>query len=237
MKQEIIDLFDKSDYLVSGDFELDLLESEPASNGHLVLLGMKVVEEEREARVVTLSDEAFAKYQTSKSPSFQKSIISDQDKTLKVFRCDYWRRSFLVVWKLPNDISLLQEAFKTEFGEWVFSDEDTSIRNVTSTEYVYGESSNGQGVEYVIKDDDGKSIEIDEEFLEVEFGEDDDEIISYKFSTYDHFCPPFRLLAISSANGLLTKSELYDADTKEFEGSTEELFAFFAEKISELLTA
>jgi hypothetical protein len=234
MKQDIIDLFESSDYLVSGDFDLDLLEAEPGDNGHLVVLGMKVVEEEREARVVTLSDEDFDKYQASTLPSFKNSIISAEDKTLKVFKCDFWRRSFLALWKLHDDYALLEEAFGVPFGEWIFSGEDTSIRNVIPTEYVYGESSNGQGIEYVIKDDDGKSIVIDDDILEEEYDNNDDEIISYKFVTYDG-SRPFRVLVVSLQNGVLTKSEIHDEDRQEYEGSTEELMAILSEKIRQHL--
>ena len=234
MKQEIIDLFEKDDYLVSFDFDLDFLEATPSVGGHLVVLGMKVVEEEREARLVTLTDEAFAKYQNSTTPTFQNSIPSSEEKRLKVFKCDFWRRSFLALWKLPEDQSRFEEAFAIPFDNWTFSDEDAGVRTILPTEYVYGESSNGQGIEYVVKDDNGNSVEINEEFLEEEYDEDDDEIISYKFAAYDG-SKPFRLLIVSSLNGELVKSEIHDEDKQEFEGSTPELMSYLLKSVQQFV--
>lgn len=216
------DCLRRDDFIKSGEFELDLLDISVHEGEKVVYILIKVVEEEREPFTAT-----FDKPGRDQLGMPEGQFIGlvpqqfDANGSIELVKASYWRRSLLAVWKVPNDLQSLHDAFSLPYYEWVFSEENAKCASVHPTAFVYGESSKGRGVEYLICDSKGNTKEVKPAPI-TESYDDDAEIISYKLDGDGE--PPFRVGFLVNNAGTISHTDFLDCNLASFDGSDDELF-------------
>jgi len=212
----------RNDFIKSGEFELDQLDISVLENEKVVYVLIKVVEEEREPFIAS-----FDKPGRDQLGMPEGQFIGvdqqrfDASGSIELIKASYWRRSILAVWKVPNDLQSLHDAFSLPYYEWVFSEENAKCASVHPTAFVYGESCKGRGVEHLICDSKGNTKEVKPAPIAESF-DDDAEIISYKFDGDGE--PPFRLGFLFNNAGGMSHTDFLNCNLASFDGSDDELF-------------
>jgi len=216
------DCLRRDDFIKSGEFELNLLNISVPEGEKVVYILIKVVEEEREPFTAT-----FEKPGRDQLGMPEGQFIGldpqrfDASGSIELVKASYWRRSLLAVWKVPSDLQSLHDAFSFPYYEWVFSEEDAKCASVHPTAFVYGESSKGRGIEYLICDSKGNTKEVKPAPITESF-DDDAEIISYKLDGDGE--PPFRVGFLANNAGAISHTDFLDCNLASFDGSDDELF-------------